>query len=324
MTTGPVPGRRGPVSCGLVPHRRSLRSVAARAVVGLLAPVVAALAVAGPAAATWSIVAVDPETGQVGAAMASCVPAGLLGEPDQVLVPVVLVPGRAAAVTQGSIDPDAPFGLRQLLADGAGPRRAIDEVLAVDAQPTVRQFGVVVVPGTSAAGEESATAAAHTGADAEAARADATGPGVSAQGVLLASEEVVQATLVAAERALGDGRPLADALVAGLIAGAEAGGDRRCDEDQAALFAHLAVADPGDDPARPTTLLTVTVDEGDGQNPVELLSGALAEGRTGWVDAGLEDPVGIPRLAVLAVGVVLAVAAVVTLRRGLGNTSARR
>lgn len=277
------------------------------------------LALATPASATWSIVAVEPETGRVGAVMASCVPAGLLGEPDQVLVPLILVPGQAAAVAQGTINPDSPAGLRQLLVDGAGSQEAIDLLLEVDDQPTVRQYGIVVL---SPDGQSWETAT-YTGDDAEGARAAVAGSSVTAQGVLLTDEAVVDRSLTAFTTAMEAGESLEQALVNGLMAGSELGGDRRCGE-QTALFAHLAVADPGEDPARPAVLLTVTVDEGDGQNPVPMLGDALAEGRRGWVDAGLKDPVGIPRVAVMAVGVVLAIAAFFTIRKGLGSPAARR
>ncbi|MEM7275043.1 MAG: DUF1028 domain-containing protein [Actinomycetota bacterium] len=278
---------------------------------------------AGPAGATWSIAAVDPATGRVGAAMASCVPSGLLGEPDQVLVPVVLVPGTGAAVTQGNIDPDAPIGLRQLLGDGFGPQDAIDAILELDEQPTARQYGVALLPTVERTGAGGPTAG-YTGTDVEAASWDWTTETAAAQGNLLADARAVDETLAAFDAAMAAGASLEEALVAGLDAGAALGGDRRCEPGQTALFAHVAVADPDDDPFRPSVLLTVTVDEGDGQNPVSLLVDALDDGERGWVDAGLEDPVGIARVAVLAVGALLAVAAFLTIRKGLGSPAARR
>lgn len=295
-----------------------------------VAIVAATLVVAAPADATWSIVAVDPETGEVGAAMASCASAGMLGEPDQVLVPVVLVPGRGAGLTQGLIDPAAPVGLRQLLTDGASPDTVIAELLAIDEQPEARQFGIATLPGTAAEGQTGPDAVSFTGSLVEGPWADGGGDLMAAQGLLLApgsddaTRGVVGATIDAYDQAVGSGASLADALVAGLNAGSQAGGDKRCDADQTALFAHLAVAAPGDDPFQPSTLITVTVDVDDGQNPVPLLVDALAEGRSGWVDAGLRQPTGIPRMAVMAVGALLAIAAFFVLRAGMGNTSARR
>jgi uncharacterized Ntn-hydrolase superfamily protein len=279
---------------------------------------------ATPASATWSVVAVDPETGEVGAAMASCASAGMLGEPDQVLVPVVLVPQRGVGLTQGLIDPAAPVGLRQLLGDGASPETIIAELLAIDEQPEARQFGIATLPETAAPGQTGPEAVAVTGSLVEGPAADGDGELFAAQGLLLASDDVIDSTVDAFVEARRSGTSLADALVAGLVAGAEAGGDKRCDADQTALFAHLAVAAPGDDPLRPSTLITVTVDEGDGQNPVVLLDQALSDGGSGWVDAGLREPTGIPRAAVLAVAFMLSIAAVVVLRAGMGNTKARR
>lgn len=273
--------------------------------------------------------------------MASCVPAGVLGEPDQVLVPIVLIPGRAAAVTQGTINPDSPAGLRQLLADGLAPEDAVDALLEVDDQPTARQYGIATMtePATatgpetgsetepetgSETGSETGTGSyAYTGDDAEPERGDAVGAEVAVQGVLLADEAVVDRALTAFERSRADGQSLEQALVAGLVAGSEAGGDRRC-ESQTALFAHLAVADVDDDARRPSLLITVTVDEGDGQNPVPMLARALTDGQRGWVDLGLDDPVGIPRVAVMGVGLALAIAAFFTIRAGMGSRSARR
>lgn len=288
--------------------------------VAVILALVAVLGSGGAASATWSIIAVDQETGRVGAAMASCVPSGLLGEPDSPLVPVVLMPGVGVAVTQGSINPDSPAGLRQLLNDGFTPSDAIDELLDIDDVPTARQYGVVLLA-PSSSGEQAET---ETGADVEAIAGGVHTETVAVQGLLLAEREILDASLAAYEDARAASRTLEQALLAGLAAGSALGGDRRCDGDQTALFAHLAVAGVEDDPLDPSVLLTVTVDEGDGQNPVPLLVDAFERGETGWVDAGLFTPTGIPRVLVGAVGMVLAIAAYWTIRKGLGSPAARR
>ena len=281
-----------------------------------LAVVIAGLGLAGPASATWSIVAVDPDTGQVGAAMASCVEAGVLGEPDEVLVPVVLVPGLATGVTQATIDPTAPAELRRHLTDGASPAEAIALLLEDDERPTVRQFAVVSLDGA---------VDTYTGDDVEGASRAVAGDGVSSQGVLLADEAVVDRALAAFESSRAEGGSLDRALVDALVAGSAEGGDRRCEPEQTALFAHVAVSEPDDDPLRPSLLVTVTVDEGDGQNPVAILDAAIDDGRLGWVDAGRGDePLGVPRAAVMLAGAAMAVAAVLLLWKGMGSPSARR
>ena len=297
--------------------RRGLSRLAV-VVLGVLAIVLAA----SPASATWSIVGVDPATGRVGAVLASCVPSGLLGEPDQTLVPVVLVPGVGVALTQGNVNPDAPAELRRLVADGFGPTDVIDTVLELDDLDTARQYGVALLP--TPEGIDEFLTAAHTGIDVGQSSRDWTTDTASIQGGLLADGRVVDEAMFAFDDAMANGASLEEALVAGLAAGAALGGDRRCEPEQAALFAHLAVAEPDDDPARPSVLLTVTVDEGDGQNPVNLLVDALAAGEQGWIDAGLDAPVGVPRLAVGAVGAVMAIAAFFLIRIGLGQPANRR
>lgn len=264
-----------------------------------------------PASATWSIIAVDPKSGEVGAAMAACSPVSALGEPDEVPAPLILAPGRGVAVAQGSVDPVDLDQLRTALGDpDAGDADAVIVAVVADNDPDlqpVRQYAVVV----------DGSVASVDGLETEPIASAVTGPQVAAQGVSLASDAVVVDALAAYTDARSGGASLADALVRALEAGSSAGGDRRCG-DQTALFAHVSVAPPGDDGVAPSRLLTVTVDEGDGQNPVRLLAEAHREGRTGWVDAGLRSPTTLPRWLVLVVGLAMAAASVLVIRRGMG------
>ena len=183
---------------------------------------------AGRAEATWSIVGVDPETGEVGAAVASCV--GF-----EVSIVPVLVPGVGAAASQADLSRASGDRIVDALQSGASAQEVIDAVVAADDRPDDRQFGAVVIDGGGAA---------WTGVDnlevaTDRRNADATG---SAQGNILVSDEVVADAIAAFDAADGE---LADRLVAGLLAGADAGGDSRCGE-QTATAAALLVATPGD------------------------------------------------------------------------------
>jgi uncharacterized Ntn-hydrolase superfamily protein len=296
-------------------HR--MASLASKAMVaGLL---LAAL-VATPAAATWSIVATDPETGEVGVGIASCVPAEILGdEPDQPLVPVVLVPGRAAAVTQGQLNLAAPGRITELVEAGASAGEVVAELSSptFDEQAELRQHAVSDLGGNEAA---------YTGAGTSAEALDRQGANVSVQGNLLAGPNVVNDSLSQFVITRSEGADLATALADGLAAGSRAGGDRRCGRSQTALFAQVAVAGSGTDVPQPELLLTVVVDESDGQNPVELLVSSLAAGDRGLVDRrsatpGWRSP---SRVAVVAAGLVMAAGGVVVFRRGLGSRQARR
>lgn len=285
---------------------------------------VAVLASAGPAAATWSVVAVDPDAGDVGAAIASCVPGDVLGEPAGPLVPVALVPGVGAGVSQGQLDVSAPGRIVALLGTGAEPDAIIGALTDPDDDPlyAVRQHAVVAL-GPDGAGP--AEAAAHSGAELSVAVADRQGQGVSVQGNLLAAEDVVGETLAAFEAARAADGDLAQALVDALAAGGRAGGDRRCG-DQTALFAQVVVARPGDDPAQPEVVITVLVTEGDGRNPVEELAMAWGAGRRGLIDLQAPSDGTGPwfRIAVFVVAAAMIAAAALTFRRGMGSRSARR
>lgn len=273
------------------------------------------LGLAGPAAATWSIVAVDEDSGEVGAAMASCAAAAALGDADEVLAPIVLVPGRGAGVLQGTVRPSAIEEMAELLtrADITAPL-VIEMLLAAEedgALASVRQYGVVLI------GDDSESPGVHVGEDTgpEAVAIGATG--VTVQTVrtesALQGERTLSAYLIAREAGLS----LSDSLVAGLEAGAVAGGDLGCGS-QRALFAQLAVAHPADDDGRsPSTLLTVTVDDGDGQDPVELLAEAYRRDDRGWINAGLRSPTLMPRWIVFAVGMAMALASLLIIRKGM-------
>ncbi|MGF1595767.1 MAG: DUF1028 domain-containing protein [Acidimicrobiales bacterium] len=295
-----------------------LRNRRRRATASLVAVGIVLLVLASPAAATWSIVATDADTGQVGVAIASCVPGEALGDPDTPLFPVVLVPGTAAAVTQAQLDVEAPARIGELIRAGESPADVIAAVteLGVDPLAALRQHAVVDVDGR---------AAASTGAEASPEALDAQGGGVSAQGNLLASRAVVEDALAHYTDARRGGADLGTALVAALAAGSDAGGDRRCG-DRTALFAQVMVADPGDDPAAPTILLTVFSGEDGDENPVDVLSQAWADGERGVIDLRVRERTAAPilRIAVLVLAVVAAVVAVIVFRRGLGSPAARR
>jgi uncharacterized Ntn-hydrolase superfamily protein len=194
----------------------------------LVAVLATALLDTGRAEATWSIVGVDAETGEVGVAVASCV--GF-----EVTVVPVLVPGIGAAASQANISKGSGDRLVDALESQASAQEVIDAVVAADDRPGDRQFGVVVIDGGGAAWTGADNLAVATGDR----NADMTS---AAQGNILVAADVVDETLAAFDAADGE---LADRLLAGLLAGADAGGDSRCG-DQTATAAALLVASPGD------------------------------------------------------------------------------
>lgn len=236
---------------------------------------VAVLLVGMPGAfATWSVVGVDEETGEVGVAVASCV--GF-----EVSVVPVLVPGVGAAASQADISELSGQRLVDALEGGADAAEAVEAVVTADESPEDRQFGVVVRGGGGAG---------WTGSDTFDVALDQRGVDelVSVQGNILVSEDVVAAAIAAFDSSRGD---LADRLVEALVAGADEGGDSRCGE-QTATSAALIVAQPGDaayaytdagvfgvDPDRdevPSVFVSVLV-EGGGDRAPDRLAAAWAD-----------------------------------------------
>ena len=191
---------------------------------------------------TWSIVAVDPQTREVGVGAASCA----------VGVELVrgMVPGKGVVAAQASTNLYARKQAVKAIARGETAEEALASAEASSGRYGQsawkdQQFGVAVL-------EPEPRALAHTG-DATLAwagsRATST---VSVQGNILRGREVVDVAL--ADFQSNEGTPdLAERIMRALEAGNEAGGDHRCPFECPALAAFIAVAGPDenlrDDPS---------------------------------------------------------------------------
>lgn len=209
----------------------------------ILTTAIGLLAVAAPAHATWSVIGADPDTGEVGVAVASCVP-------GEVVVVPVLVPGVGAAASQAALNPASGDQLVTALQSGQPAEQVIASVTspAFDPMAQQRQFGTVTLNGTSAG----FTGSSNPSAALSAQNASNT---ASVQGNTLAGDAVVNDALAAFDATDG---PLADRLLAALTAGSEAGGDSRCGS-RTASSAALIVAQR-DDPVWNATSAGFTVD----------------------------------------------------------------
>ena len=221
--------------------------------------ILALLMLSRPVDATWSIVAVDARTREVGSAGASCTPyvAGI----------VALAPGRGAIVAQAMSNGAARRRGVQLLADGGSPSAIVAAIShpAFDDTYQEQQYGVAAL-------DYFDRPAAFTGQKTHAEAGHLLAPGVSVQGNILTGRDVLTATMEAYERSAG--RPLAERLLLALEAGAARGGDRRCGR-QTAHSAYLVVARPADAPRRPTVRHVVPGQDEGGPNPVHLLRAAF-------------------------------------------------
>lgn len=188
-------------------------------------------ALGDPAVHTFSIVAFDPKTGDLGVAVES----KYFGVGS--VVPWARA-GVGAVATQSLAKVGyGPDGLA-LMAQGKSAQDALAELLAKDERRAARQVGMIDAHGH---------VAAHTGADCMTWAGDRAGENFTVQGNLLAGEEVVKAMAEAFEKARGSGEgELAEWLMRALEAGQAAGGDRR-GQQSAALLVVRAEGGPGGD-----------------------------------------------------------------------------
>jgi uncharacterized Ntn-hydrolase superfamily protein len=173
---------------------------------------------------TYSIVARDASTGELGVAVQShWFSVG----------PIVpwARPGEGAVATQANAE--VSYGPRalELLAAGADPEEALGRLAAEDAAAATRQVAVL-----GASGE----VAVHTGERCVPFAGHVTGDGFSAQANMMASERVWPAMAEAFSAAEG---PLAQRLIDALDAGERAGGDIR-GRQSAALLVVPGEGDP--------------------------------------------------------------------------------
>jgi uncharacterized Ntn-hydrolase superfamily protein len=165
---------------------------------------------------TFSIVGFDPDTGDLGVAVAS-----------KFLAAGAVVPHARAGV--GAVATQAranylygPRGL-EMLARGMDPQFVLDTLLQEDPDREVRQVGIVDARGRTAA---------FTGRNCIDWKGHKFGKHVVALGNILVGERVLDAMLEAYESAEGE---LVDKLLAALEAGDRAGGDRRGKQSAAIL-----------------------------------------------------------------------------------------
>jgi uncharacterized Ntn-hydrolase superfamily protein len=174
-------------------------------------------AAAGRIAHTFSIVARDPATGEMGVAVQS----------HAFSVGSIVTWGEAGVgvvATQSLVDPG--YGMRglDLMRTGVAAPDALRRLVAADPHPDGRQVAML---------DTSGRVDAYTGKAAIAAAGHHVGNGYSVQANLMANDRVWPAMAQAYERTQGD---LADRLLAALDAAQAAGGDIRGKESAALLI----------------------------------------------------------------------------------------
>jgi len=180
---------------------------------------------------TFSIVAIDPATGESGVAVTTRRPC--VGN-----AVTWVRPGVGAVATQGRTRLEYGNDLLDLIENGVAPQEAMDRVVAADDGRDHRQVGVIDIKGRTAQWTGSKQYGAETQGDWVAMR---TGKNYAVQGNALVSTHVVDAVAESFESSEESQRHLADRLINAIHAGQLLGGDFRHGETQSAA---VLVADP--------------------------------------------------------------------------------
>jgi uncharacterized Ntn-hydrolase superfamily protein len=174
---------------------------------------------------TYSIVARDPVTGELGAAVQS----------HWFSVGSIVIwaePGVGAVATQSFVEPSyGPLGL-QLMRTGKTAAQALTSLLASDEHKDVRQVGMVDAAGN---------VANHTGSNAIAEHCNLLGANYAVQANMMWKPTVCSAMAAAFEGSDGD---LAERLMVALEAAQGEGGDVRGKQSVALLVVNGDIAEP--------------------------------------------------------------------------------
>jgi uncharacterized Ntn-hydrolase superfamily protein len=201
-----------------------------------------------PQYSTFSLCAIDPATGQSGAAVTTRVP--FVGR----AVPHVRA-GIGAVCTQASTVVEyGPRGL-DLMAKGVEPAAAVAQLLADDQQRESRQLGMIDMKGRSAA---------HTGKSNGNWAGSKQGLNYTVQANIMVGPEVTEAVAATFEATEGSGMPLAERMILAMEAGQHKGGDRRFGNLQSAA---IKIADPND-PGRGGDHIALAIEVGEHPEPV--------------------------------------------------------
>jgi uncharacterized Ntn-hydrolase superfamily protein len=204
---------------------------------------------------TFSIVAVDPRTGETGVTVTTRNPC--VGNS----VPWVRA-GAGAVATQGGTRAEYGPELLDLLSQGMSPKEALDKIVAADEGRERRQVGVIDKLGRSAQWTGSGQYGAEKQGDWV---AEKTGATFAVQGNSLVSTKVVDAVAATFAASEGSPRHLADRLIEALNAGHVLGGDGRHGEAQSAA---VLVADPRPGMSRRPDGMTVNINVCEAPDPV--------------------------------------------------------
>jgi uncharacterized Ntn-hydrolase superfamily protein len=189
---------------------------------------------------TFSIVAVDSITGEIGSAGATCGDSIIWpGTPGAYIISDI-IPGVGAIHTQALHSSTNQSNARSRMVAGDSPQQIMDWLVAndVSSNPSIRQYGAVDYNGGSP------RSAAYTGASCFDYKNHILGSGYAIQGNILLGQEILDSMESQFSRTKGC---LSDRLMAAMQGANIVGADTRCfSEGTSSLSAFLRVANPSD------------------------------------------------------------------------------
>ncbi len=194
---------------------------------------------------TFSIVAVDPNTGEVGSAGASCIDNISFPGSNGVILISDVIPGRGVIHTQSYWNQANQIKARQQLLAGKSPAEvmAFMAIPGNDANfnPSIRQYGIADL---SPQGQPRASA--FTGVNCLDYKNHIIGPNYAIQGNILSGQAILDSMEA---RFLQTQGSLADRLMAAMQGANVPGADSRClNNGTSSLSAFIRVAKPNDQP----------------------------------------------------------------------------
>ncbi len=208
---------------------------------------------------TFSIVAVDTITGEIGSAGASCV--GPIGGVGAFILSDVIEQVGAIHTQASYISANQDYA-HSLMLLGLSPQQIIDSLVANDVQnnPTIRQYGIVDLT-------RNGESAAFTGINCLDYKGHATGNGYAIQGNILLGKIIIDTMKTIFLNTQG---PLADRLMKTLEAAKIIGADTRCasrgTSSQSSFIKVVRIGDGGN-----PYLQEIVPDSPVGVDPIDLL-----------------------------------------------------
>ena len=187
---------------------------------------------------TFSIVAIDTVTGEIGSAGATCLDGSFGG--GAVIISDIL-PGRGAIHTQAFWNPGNQQNARTRMEAGDNANQIINWLVSNDVQAdaTIRQYGIVAIDQNGIV-----TADGYTGSNTDDYKNHIVGPTYAIQGNILLGQEILDSM---ESRFVNTSGSLADRLMASMQGANVPGADTRCLSSGVSSFtSFLRVSRPSD------------------------------------------------------------------------------